>query len=76
MGNLMSGPRSNCTPFRSRIVENTMNKIPIVGFTLGLDYDLTTMAWVGDSLRKLPIKRTSRNCRGKDDECQMWEKVL
>ena len=28
-----------------------------------------------DSLKQLHRKRISRNCRGKDDECEIWAKV-
>lgn len=28
-----------------------------------------------DTLKQLHRKRRSRNCRGKDDDCEMWAKV-
>lgn len=47
---------------------------PFVGLHTRIGQRLDDDA-LGNSLRKLPRKRISRNCRGKDDECQMWEKV-
>ena len=30
---------------------------------------------LSDALKQLHRKRRSKNCRGKDDECEIWEKV-